>query len=572
VTIYKGETVADGVALGCVYLQGYDNVQGSRRISSDQVEEELNRLRDALAKSRAQIEELKSKHKGNLGANELRIFDAHVGYLQDIKFINEIETLVMEQRFSARTSINQLVDSYDRIVQLVENEILRRRAVDLRDVATRVLRNLQDEARPVRSEVPSGRYILAARKLSTTDMFNLDNEQVEGIVAEEGGISSHAAILARSMGIPTITGIRDLPDKLENGAFVILDASSGEMHVNPDERLRSEYEHSSSKRLKQVKISPEDRQHVTRDGRKVKLMASCGSVGEVSLARTMGMDGIGLFRTELLFLVEKGSPSEDLLAHQYTDVVRGPSEDAVNFRLLDVSSLSGILNLPSHNERNPSMGMRGIRALLHDGDVLRLQLRAILRAAAGTDDTGVLVPFVTGVADMQRVKAAIVEERQELRKKRVPCADTLRVAPIIEVPAAAFVLHAFLHESDFVVVAIDDLQAHLLAADRDNTNVRGYYETVHPAQFELVSRMAKEARKASKDLVLFGEGAADRYRIPFYLGAGITSFSVAPVRLTGMLKVLRRFTIGECQQITDKILNAPRALDVQRVLVQLSDE
>lgn len=570
-TIYNGETVADGVALGHIHLEGYEDTQGPRRISSDQVEEELNRLRDALAQSRSQIEELKSKHKGNLGANELRIFDAHVGYLQDTKFINEIETLVMEQRFSARASIHHVVDSYDRIFQLVENDYLRRRAVDLRDVATRVLRNLRDDARQVHAEMPSGRYILAARKLSTADMFNLDNEQVEGIVAEEGGISSHAAILARSMGIPTITGIRDLPDKLENGAFVILDASSGEMHVNPDERLRSEYAQSSEK-IKQVKMLPEDREHVTRDGRKVALMASCGSVGEVNLARTMGMDGIGLFRTELLFLVEKGKPSEELLTRQYSEVVRGPSDHGVNFRLLDVSSLSGVLKLPNVMERNPSMGMRGIRALLHDGDVLRLQLRAILRAAAGTDDTGVLIPFVTGLADMQRVKAAIVEERQELRKKHVACADTLRVAPIIEVPAAAFVLHAFLHECDFVVVAIDDLQAHLLAADRDNTSVREYYEAVHPAQFELISRMAKEARKAKKDLILFGEGAADPHRIPFYLGAGITRFSVAPVRLTGMLKVLRRFNLSECHQITDKILNAPRALDVQRVLVQLFDK
>jgi len=570
-TIYKGETVADGVALGHVHLEGYEDAQGPRRISSDQVEEELNLLRDALAQSRAQIEELKSKHKGNLGANELRIFDAHVGYLQDTKFINEIETLVMEQRFSARASIHHVVDSYDRIFQLVENDFLRRRAVDLRDVATRVLRNLRDDARQVHAELPSGRYILAARKLSTADMFNLDNEQVEGIVAEEGGISSHAAILARSMGIPTITGIRDLPHKLENGAFVILDASSGEMHVNPDERLRSEYAQSSEK-IKQVEMLPEDLEHVTRDGRKVRLMASCGSVGEVNLARTMGMDGIGLFRTELLFLVEKGKPSEELLTRQYSEVVRGPNEHAVNFRLLDVSSLSGVLTLPNAMERNPSMGMRGIRALLHDGDVLRLQLRAILRAAAGTKDTGVLIPFVTGLADLQRVKAAIVEERQELRKKQVACADTLRVAPIIEVPAAAFVLHAFLHECDFVVVAIDDLQAHLLAADRDNTSVREYYEAVHPAQFELISRMAKEASKAKKDLILFGEGAADPHRIPFYLGTGLTSFSVAPVRLTGMLKVLRRFTLGECHQITDKILNAPRALDVQRVLVQLFDK
>ena len=572
VTIYKGETVAEGVALGTVFLQGFAPEEGhSRRVSSDQVEEELNRLREALARSRDQIEELKCKHGKDLGRNEIRIFDAHIGYLSDPKFVDEIETLVMEERLSVRSSIHRVVASYDRIFQLVENDFLRRRAGDLRDVATRVLRNLDDGEADREPDRPEGRYILAAKKLSTSDMFNLANERVEGIVAEEGGISAHASILARSMGIPTITGIRDLPDKLQNGTFVILDAGSGELHINPDVRLREEYERSSVE-TRGLEMPEKDRPHATRDGVEIKLLASCGSSGEASLSRTMGMDGIGLYRTELLFLVADRMPTEDMLAHQYGEVLHGSKGRPVNFRLLDVSSRTHVIALPTETERNPAMGMRGVRALLHDGTILRHQIRAILRAAAGGDGVGLAVPFVTGLSDLQRVKAAILEERLELRKKKVKCADTLRVAPIIEVPAAAFVLHAFLHEADFVIVAIDDLQAHLLAADRDNANVRDYYETVHPALFELIARMAKEAKTADKKLVMFGEGAADPMRVPFYVGVGITEYSVAPVRLTGMLKVLNRFTVAECKKLSDRILNAPRALDVQRVLVRLVQE
>lgn len=571
-TIHKGEIVAEGVALGNVFLQGYAAAEGYPvRISSDQVEEELNRLRDALARSRTQIEELKEKHGESLGRNELRIFDAHIGYLSDPNFVDEIEKMVMEERLAVRSSIHAAIQNYDRIFQLVENEFLRKRAGDLRDVATRVERNLVDDSTKDEPGRPQGNYILAAKKLSTADMFNLDNERVEGIVAEEGGISSHAAILARSMGIPTITGIRDLPAKLESGAFVILDAGSGELHVNPDERVREEYAKSGSEQHG-VEMPPKDAEHTTRDGVEINLLASCGSTGEAGLSRTMGMGGIGLYRTELMFLVEKGAPTEDLLAHHYAEVLQGSKGSPVNFRLLDVSSRTGVVALPTETERNPAMGMRGIRALLLGGSILRRQVRAILRAAAGVENVGVLVPFVTGLSDLQRVKAAILEERLELRKKKVACADTLRIAPIIEVPAAAFVLHAFLNESDFVVVAIDDLQAHLLAADRDNTNVRDYYETVHPALFELVGRMTKEAKKAKKPLVMFGEGAADPVRIPFYVGVGITDFSVAPVRLNGMLNVLRRFTVAECKKISDKILNAPRALDVQRVLVRLAED
>ena len=339
VTIFKGETVAVGVALGPVFLQGYAAAEGyPKRVSSDQIEEELNRLRDALARSRDQIEELKDKHGGNLGRNEIRIFDAHIGYLSDPKFIDEIEQMVMEERLSVRSGIHKAVQNYDRIFQLVENDYLRKRAGDLRDVSTRLLRNIEDGETESEPNRPPGRYILAAKKLSTADMFNLDNEQVEGIVAEEGGISSHAAILARSMGIPTITGIRDLPAKIQNGAFVILDAGSGELHVNPDARLQEEYQRTSAE-TKGVEMPEQDKLHATRDGVAVQLMASCGSAGEANLARTMGMDGIGLYRTELLFLVEERMPTEDMLVHQYSEVVKGARGQRVSFRLLRPSAI-----------------------------------------------------------------------------------------------------------------------------------------------------------------------------------------------------------------------------------------
>jgi phosphotransferase system enzyme I (PtsI) len=391
--VHKGETIAGGIALGPVWLQGYDEAEGyAPRIPSDQVENELNRLREALGVSRAQISELKQKHEGQLGSSEIAIFDTHIAYLQDPMFIDEIEKLVIQERLSVAAAIKKVVGDYDRIFQLVENDYLRQRASDFRDVATRVLRNL-DDAPKSEAPRPKGRYVLAARRLGTTDMFNLDNEQVEGIVAEEGGISSHAAILARSMGIPTISGIRNLPSKLENGDFVILDASAGEVSVNPDERLRAEYEQSAQRyRQAQVQAHAETKKHATRDGQEVRLLASCGNVGEVNLARTFGMDGIGLFRTELVFLVEKRLPSEDMLVHHYKEVVHQPvPSQPVNLRLLDIASDLPMPGVEIGEERNPAMGLRGVRALLRNGSVLRLQLRAILRAAEGLRNVAVLV-------------------------------------------------------------------------------------------------------------------------------------------------------------------------------------
>ncbi|MCC6670385.1 MAG: phosphoenolpyruvate--protein phosphotransferase [Planctomycetes bacterium] len=570
--VFKGETVSGGIALGPVFLQGYEDVEGfPPRIPSSEVPSEIADLARAVEESRRQIEELKDKHEGKLGESEQRIFDTHLAYLQDPKFRGEIERLVREERFSVRAAIRKVVADYDRIFQLVENDYLRQRASDFRDLAMRVLRNLAAGAQ-ARAQAPAGRYILAARQLTTTDMFSLDNERVEGIVAEEGGMDSHAAILARSMGIPTITGVRDLPAKLENGDFVILDGGSGELMVQPDERLRAEYEQSAQRQRQATANAPAPGQkHATRDGTEIRLLASCGNVGEVNLARTFGMDGIGLFRTELLFLVEKKTPSEDMLVHHYKEVLRQPNGHPVNFRLLDVSSDMPVTGLSVGPERNPAMGLRGVRALLREGQLLRLQLRAILRAAAGVRQVAVLVPWVTTAQDLQRVRAAIVEERLALKKRGEPVAESLQCVPILEVPGAAFLLHTFLAECDFAVVAVDNLQAHLLGADRDNPNVREYYEAMHPAFFELVARMAREAHRLDKKLTLFGEAAADPMRLPFYLGVGLRSFSIAPVRLNGTLKVLRRFSIEECKRIAERVLEAPRSLDVQRVLVGLAE-
>ncbi len=566
----KGEAVAAGIALGEVHLRGYEGAEGfTPRIPKDQVDAELARLRMALARAREQLEGLKQKHGGALGADELRIFDTHIAYLDDAKFGGELERLVREEQFSLRAAIRRVVADYERIFQLVENDYLRQRAGDFRDVATRVLRSLEDPAVPAAQPAEPGEsYVLAARQLTTVDMFSLDNELVAGIVAEEGGISSHAAILARSMGIPTVTGIRNLPSLLIDGDFVVVDGNTGELIVNPDAASRADHARAAERHRESLRTpTADEEQAVLRDGTAVRIHAACGNLGEVDLSRTLGMEGVGLYRTELTFLLEKRTPTEEELFEHYREVARHPGAGPVNFRLLDVGTTTPVPGLTQVPERNPALGVRGVRALLDAPALLRLQVRAILRAAAGTHRAAVLVPFVTGTADLARIRAVVVEERLALRKRKVPCADSLGLAPIVEVPAAALNLRTLLEDADFAVIALDDLQAHLMAADRDNPRVRDYYQMMHPALFELLARMARDAAGAEKRVVLFGESAADPVRLPFYLGAGFLDYSVAPVRRRGMLKVLRRYSLEECQQIANQVLEAPRTIDVQRILV-----
>jgi phosphotransferase system enzyme I (PtsI) len=570
--VLRGESVSPGIAVGPVHLRGYDDDEiGVSRIAADQVEAELDRLRTAVGQSRAQIEEIRGKQQGQLGEAELRIFDAQIAYLGDPSFVAEIEQQVVQERLAVRAAVKTVYAKYDRIFQLVENEILRRRASDLRDVATRVLRNLAS-GEPSARKAPAGRYVLAARKLTTADMFNLDAEGVDAIVAEEGGMSSHAAILARGMGIPTLTGIRGLPRLLRDGSVVVVDSDHGELRVDLTEAELGQFAERSQTWKSLQKQAPEtEARHETRDGTAIELLGSCGSLGEAEMSRTFGLAGIGVFRTELAFLADKRRPTEDELVAQYQKVIAGNPAQPVNFRLLDVAA--GVFSPDAKDpERNPAMGRRGVRGLLANQDVLRLQLRAILRAAVGSEHVGVLIPFVTSVMDVQRVKAILIEERLALRKAKVPVAGSLALAPILEVPVAAFGIGALAVESDFLVLAIDDLQAYLLAADRDNSAVREYHELAHPAVFEFLARIAKEADRVEKEVVLFGESAADPQRMPFYIGAGFRRFSIAPVRLRKLLKVLRRYSADECRRIAARVLEAPRAVDVQRVLVNVETD
>ena len=291
-TLVRGECVAPGIAVGQVYLRGFESNGAGPRIAADEVEIELNRLHQSFEKSRVQTEEIKQKQADTLGEAELRIFDAHLAYLGDAMFVTEIESQVIQERFSSREAVQLVFAKYDRIFTLVESDLLRRRASDLRDVATRLLRNLEADA--VRGgDAPSGPYILAARKLTTADMFNLDNEQVEGIVAEEGGMSSHAAILARGMGIPTLTGIRDMTKLLRDGDLIVLDATKGEMVTTPSDIMLAEATTNSQRWRESQEAAAQpskESKHQTRDGTAIRMFGSCGSPGEADLVHTFGME------------------------------------------------------------------------------------------------------------------------------------------------------------------------------------------------------------------------------------------------------------------------------------------
>ena len=471
-TILRGATVSPGLVLGRVHRKDYDLGRArAERVPLDGVENELNRFRRALEDSLAQLADLKGRLEGRIKAEDARILDTHVAYLKDSVFIADVEGLILGEQMRLEAAITKVIGDFDRIFRLVRNATLRQSAVDLRDVGIRVLRNLESRAASdgQREPLPE-EYVLVAHELSIVDMFNLANERVQGIVTEEGSMTSHAAIFARSMRIPTLTGVDELLATVEEGDFVILDATEGMLRINPDDLVRQQYtgvqaheDRVEGDSVPEWALGPA----ATYDGEEVTLAAACGNLPEVERASELGMGEVGLYRTELLYLVDHDPPSRDALVHHYSAVIAAARGGRVTFRLLNADAGLELSYLHPHPEANPHLGQAGVRALLAHERVLRRQLQALLQAAAGAE-VRLAVPFVTDCGELRRLKELIFEERFELKKTGEAHSDNVDLGTVVETPAALLGLRDLARESDFLTLNLDSLVQYLLAADREH--------------------------------------------------------------------------------------------------------
>jgi phosphoenolpyruvate-protein phosphotransferase (PTS system enzyme I) len=577
--LLRGTPVTPGLALGQVHLKDYELSRASlQRVPLDQVERELNRFHQALVDARAQLSDLKSRLQGKVPADDARILDTHVAYLKDSVFISDVENLILNEQLSLEAAIGKVISDFDRIFRLVQSDTLRERAVDLRDVGIRVLRHLERQTllggeTAASAPVAPVDYVLVARELSIVDMFNLQGDHVLGILTEEGGLTSHAAILARSMRIPTLTGVQGLLDTVREGDFVIVDAAEGVVRVNPDELVRDQYRQVSS----EARVAPPQEEQPawamraprTLDGERLRVAASCGNLPEVHQAMSLGMSSVGLYRTELMYLVDKSQPSRDTLIQHYASVVAEAQGNPVTFRLLHVDSSLQLAYLHDNREANPALGRGGVRALLSREQVLRRQLQAILVGSAGAR-VRIAIPFVTDCGDLRRVKEILFEERLELKKTQQRFQDKVDLGVVIETPAAMLGARDLASEADFAILSLDSLVQHLLAADRENHELRAYFENLHPYVLRAVRKVCDVFGEAEKSLSVFGVTAVQPHNLPFLIGVGVREFCVAPLQLREFLneieqldsrsarRAAQRAAEGSCQAETLSLVDGYR--------------
>ncbi|HEX6882833.1 MAG TPA: putative PEP-binding protein [Planctomycetota bacterium] len=540
--VLRGATVAPGLVLGRVHRQDHDLArERAERVALDQVEVELNRFRRALDASSRQLLDLKSRLTGRVREEDARILDTHLAYLRDSAFIADVENLILNEQMRLEGAIGKVVGDFDRIFRLVQNETLRQSAVDLRDVGIRVLRNLEQQpGEPTPREAPRD-YILVGRELSIVDMFNLANENVKGIVTQSGGLTSHAAIFARSMRIPTLTGVEGLLEAVHEGDFVILDATEGLVRIEPDEVVRAQY--AEATRAGETSGAPSEPPEwarsapCTRDGEAIVVEATAGNLPEVEQARALGLEVVGLYRTELLYLTDPAPPSREALVQHYASVVGAARGGRVTFRLLSVDSSLGIRYLHPQKERNPSLGRVGIRALFAQPALLRRQLQALLMGGTGAE-IRIAVPFVLDSSDLRRVREALFEERLELRRTGERFQSSVPVGVVLETPGSLLGVRDLAAEADFLLVNLDGLQQHLLALDREDPEFARALEGLHPYVLRALSKVCEVAGGAGRELAIFGAGAHRPENVAALVGCGFRRFVVPPVALQEFLAAL----------------------------------
>jgi len=556
-TVLHGIAASQGIAYGRLFLYLQTELEIPRyQVDEDKRGAEVARFEQALVTTRQQIAALQEQVARNIGEEEALIFDAHQMVLEDQALIGETLRDFEASGLNIETCFNAVAQRYVQAFAAIDDEYLRERAADIKDVAKRVLHVLLGQASTSLSALVDQR-IVVAHDISPSDAAGIDRSQALGVATELGSRTSHAVIVARSMKIPAVVGAKGLTQQAENGAWAIVDGYEGIVVLNPTEATLFRYgkiqkeKQSLETRLLAANELPAE----TRDGVRVTLRANIEKADEVALVRQYRGEGVGLYRTEYLFLSSSVVPDEDHQYAAYRAIVEGLAPQTVTIRTLDLGGdkpLPGDPGLIGH-ESNPFLGFRAIRMCLENPELFKAQLRAILRASAH-GKVEMMYPMISGAEALDRANALREECRGELRARGQAYDATMRVGTMIEIPSAALAADLLAKKCDFFSIGTNDLIQYLLAIDRGNNRTAHLYEPTHPAVLRLLKQVVDEAKRAGIKVSVCGELAGDPVFVPLLLGLGIEELSMTPPLLPAVKYVIRSITGAEARELAAEAL------------------
>jgi phosphotransferase system enzyme I (PtsI) len=552
----KGVPVSPGVAVARAYCM--DEVLASRephKLEVAALAGETNRLDSACAAATRELDSIITRVSAQVGEDEAAIFRAHRLLLRDPALIGKVKSAILNRHVDARTALQESLEEYSDLFARIPDEYLKERIADLRDVIGRIsshltLHNSHHEFNPNEPVIVVASEILPSQALA----FN--RLQVAGIVTESGGTTGHAAILARSLGIPAVSGIRDVLREVRTGDLLAVDGREGHVYLNPGPEVEAAYRKLQREYvdLRDRLIENRDQESVTPDGIEVTLLANVNNVSDSVMATRVGASGVGLYRTEYLFLTHPAVPDEEEQLTAYRAVVEAAPNRRVTIRTLDLGGDKQVPYLGSQHEANPFMGWRSIRLSTAHPEFFQTQLRAILRS--GCDgEVSLLFPMISTLEEVQRLKRMVERTATSLRRQGVPFDEDMPLGVMLEVPAAALCIEAILEEVDFVSIGSNDLIQYVMAADRDNPKVAHLCEPFSPAVLRLLRHVISACNEHNKPVTLCGEMAGrPRCFLPLF-GMGLRRLSMSPGFVPSIKEFVRRTTLPVAQEVAKQVVD-----------------
>ncbi len=552
----NGIGVSPGIARGiALVLSDEDDDPPIYKIEESEINSELERLESALLATRQQIVEMQERIAGAIGAKDAGIFDAHLLVVEDRTLLDEVAKLLKEERYNIEYIFHRVALRYARSLSEIDDPYLRERALDIHDVTRRVIRNLTGKSLRSLEQIDKP-HILIAHDITPSDTATMNRDLVLGFATDVGSRTSHTAIMAASLNLPAIVGLHTVTDKVSTGDSLLLDGYSGLLIIHPSEQTLYEYgaiEHRKGEVEKKL-VDLRELMPVTQDGRHIVLSANIEMPSEVEAVARSGAEGIGLFRTEFLFLNRSTPPDEESQFRAYRKIVEAVSPHGAIIRTLDVGGdkIAGSL-AEGDREANPFLGWRAIRFCLERPDVFKPQIRAILRSGAFGRALG-MFPMISSLEELRQAKAFVEECKNELRAEGVPFDEHLSLGAMIEVPSAAVIADQLAPEVDFFSIGTNDLIQYTIAVDRLNERIARLYTPTHPAILRLIRKVCDAAHAHGKWVGVCGEMAGNVHYTPLLLGLGIDELSAGAALVPRVKNAIRSLSMDTCLQLAEDCL------------------
>ncbi len=571
---FEGAGVSPGIARGTVHVVRDDLDDVARyRIAPSRIADEIGRFEAALIQTRMQILEMQQRIAESIGAKDAAIFDAHLLVVEDRTLIDEVLRKLETDLCNVEWVFQEVATTYVETLNKIDDPYLRERALDIQDVTKRVIRNLQGKA-PKTFLGLSESHILIAHNLTPSDTATMNRERVLGLATDLGSRTSHTAIMARSLGIPAVVGLHDVTEKLETGQQVLLDGTNGLLIVDPTPGTLKHYGEIESRRVKVVAQLKELREtsSTTRDGRHIVLSANIELPDDVDAVAANGAEGIGLYRTEFLYLNRHTLPTEDEQYETYRKVAERVRPDPLIIRTFDLGGdklAPGTVDIS--DELNPFLGWRAIRFCLENIDIFKTQLRAILRASA-VGNVKIMFPMISGLDELRSAISVLTECKEELRVSKIDIGEKTEVGAMIEIPSAAISADVLAREVDFFSIGTNDLIQYALAVDRVNEKIAHLYEPTHPAVLRLLKMIADAAHAHDIWVGVCGEMAGDIALVSLLLGLGVDELSVGATLVPRVKRAVQSLAIPECQQLVDEALKLETPSEILARCLELANK